>query len=294
MEPIVIFCKSYLPDLQRLIILLESIKDHNIQNIPVFISVPLNEYDIFKNKLREFDITLISDEEIANDLIEKPINEFNPGYINQQIVKMSFWKQNICENYFCIDSDCMFIRDFNYDDFLACRNENIPYTILNQDKELWVEPNYRGYYEARLEKLKKIQKDIDLYDRRYLTCHGNAILSRKVLKSFEEKFLEPKGLKLSEILKYASYEFSWYNTWLIKDKTIEIYQIEPLIKVFHILDHYSDYLSKKISISDIKNGYLGVCMNSNWTKNYGIQKYGDKIPSRYELFLRKIFKMRYE
>ena len=27
-------------------------------------------------------------------------------------------------------------------------------------------------------------------------------------------------------------------------------------------------------------------MNSNWAKEYGIGRYGDKIPSKYELFLR--------
>jgi len=77
MEPIVIFCKSYLPDLHRLIHLLESINIYNVQKIPVFISVPQKEQYFFKTKLREFDVTIISDEEITNDLIEKPINEFN-------------------------------------------------------------------------------------------------------------------------------------------------------------------------------------------------------------------------
>ena len=289
MESIVIFCKSYLPDLSRTKNLIQSIELHNIDHIPIYVSVPSSDYLIFRDNFSKSDVILFCDEDITNQLIKEPINEFKIGYINQQIVKLSFWKKNLCENYFCVDSDCMFIRDFRRSDFIADPINNIPYTILVQDKDLWVEPNYRSYYEARLEKLDIIKEKIGLIDTRNCTCHGNTILSRKVLESFEKKFLKFNGLSFPDILKEASYEFSWYNTWLLKDKTIEIIQIEPIFKVFHILDHYSEYVRKNITIMDISKAYLGICMNSNWAKDYGIERYGDKIPSRYELFLRKKF-----
>lgn len=287
MESIVLLCKSYLPDLSQLEILIQSIECYNVDKIPVYVSVPSSDYEIFKKKLEGTNVVLLCDENVSNQLIEKPINDFSIGYINQQIIKLSFWKLNLCENYLCIDSDCIFSRDFNRTDFIAKKSEDIPYTVLTQDKDLWVEPEYRSYYEARLEKLEIIKRRIGLKDNRYCTSHGNTILSRKVLQSFETNYLVPNNLSLSDILREASYEFSWYNFWLLKDKTIEIFQIEPYFKVFHIFEHYLEFIRKDITIDDISIAYLGVCMNSNWAKEYGIKKYGDKIPSRYELFLRK-------
>lgn len=275
MHKIVLFCKSYINDLPRVVNLIQSINTFNKDNIPVYISVPSVDYPIFKKNLGNTGVNLFKDEDIANELITQKVNAFSIGYINQQIVKLSFWKTNICENYFCMDSDGYFIRDFFKSDFML--NENTPYTILVQDKDLCVEPKYHHYYDSRLEKLKIIQESLNFSDVRFATCHNFAILSRQVLKTFEDKFLIPHGLKYYDILKDASYEFSWYNTWLQKDKTIEIVPIEPLFKMFHYSDQYFDYLRRNVSEHDIARAYIGICINSNWSNKYNSasNKYGD-------------------
>lgn len=290
MHKFVLFCKSYAGDFELLKVLVESYSRFNKDKIPFYISVPKTDYQLFHKQFHDKSVFLLTDEEITNELVVETNNWFSPGYINQEIVKLAFWKKNIAENYFCIDSDSYFIRDFYYDDFMY--DEEIPYTVLVEDKELCVDPvYYKMYWATRLESLNKIKSRIGLAEQRLLTCHNNTTFSSKVLMSLEKDFLLANNLSYLDILKISPFEFSWYNFWLQKSKVIPIIAIEPLFKMFHLKEHYLDYQERNITENDISRAYIGIVLNSSWNTDMTNLKYADPVTYPISYMKRYINKM---
>lgn len=272
MHKIAILLPSYMGDIQYVERLIPSYKKHNVNKIPLYLFVPQKDKVVFE-KFIDDDITLLNEEEFTM-VHDNSIFGIRPGYINQEIIKLSFWEKGLCENYFCVDSDGVFIRDFHVSDFMY--DENTPYTILVEDNELVVEPEYyKQYWSERKKLIRLIQEKVGLNDKRMLTCHGFAILSCKVFESFNTKFMKPNNLNYKDLLNIAPYEFSWYNMWLQKDKTIKIEFREPIFKYFHTKNHHLEYLRKGITLQDISRGYMGVVINSNYSREYGVVSYED-------------------
>lgn len=283
--------KTYHDDLKRIEILTKSISEHNKENIPVFISVPNEDYQLF-NKLisnsNDTNINLIKDEELCNELITEQINNFSIGYINQQLVKMTFWKSKIAEFYLCLDSDIYFTKDFFISDFMY--DQNTPFSVLVQDKDLSLDPSYKGYYHDRTQKIQSIFESIGVKGKNIRTCHGNTVISSEVLKEFSSLYLKSKPFHT--ILINESFEFSWYNAWLQKNNLINYKACESFFKVFHTKDQYFNCL-KYNSEADISREYLGICLNSNWADKLKVYKYGFLPKNRrfyfkVELFLIKL------
>lgn len=274
MRKIVILVKTYLGDIAYVERLIDSYNKYNADSIPLFIVAPSSDLKAFE-RFNGKNIEFLSDESITNNLVnDNSVCGIRPGYINQEIIKLAFWEKKLCENYFCMDSDGVFIRDFFVNDFMY--DNETPYTILAEDNELKVEPEYFNTHWIGREKLiRKIQEEIGLIDKRILTCHSFAIFSSKVLESFYYNYLLPKNRTYIDLMKIAPYEFSWYNMWLQKDKTIKIEFKEPIIKFFHQKAHHLDYLRKGIKIEDIARGYIGYNINSNYSRGFGIVSYDD-------------------
>ena len=271
-----ILLKTYSGDLNYVERLLHSFHKHNVENIPLYIVCPEVELNVFK-KFDKKNIFIYSDESITDELVsDDSILGIRPGYINQEIIKLSFWEKKVCDNYFCLDSDIIFIRDFYVHDFMF--DKNTPYTILQEDNELIVEPEYYNtHWINRAEYIKKINIAIGYEDHRMLTCHGSAILSAKVLESFKMNFLIKNNFGYKDALRIAPYEYSWYNIWLLKHKTIEIEFREPIIKMFHQKSHHTEYIKKGITLNDISRAYIGYNINSNYSRSYGVVNYEDDI-----------------
>lgn len=274
MYKFVFLLKSYKLDYSYVERLIKSYDLHNKELIPMYIVVPEDDIFIF-NKFENSNIFIISEQSVTPLLVtDFSVHGIRPGYINQEIIKLAFWELNYCENYFCIDSDGVFLRDFFYKDFMY--DEDTPYTILVEDNELKVEPEYYStFWTTREGVINKIQKAIGLKDSILLTSHGFSILSRKVMLSFQNNYLKPRNLNYVDILKIAPYEFSWYNLWLQHDKTIDIHIREPLFKCFHHKNQHLEYLLRNIKSSDISNGYIGVIVNSNYSRDFGLINYDD-------------------
>jgi hypothetical protein len=274
MHKIAILLVTYTGDIEYVDRLILSYKKYNIDKIPLYIAVPSFDIKAFE-RFRCDNIELLTMESITNNLVsDNSVFGIRPGYINQEIIKLAFWEKGLCENYFCMDSDGEFIRDFFISDFMY--DDDTPYTILVEDNELAVEPEYYKKYWFEREKLiRLIQKEVGLVDRRMLTCHGFAIISCKVLESLYKKYLSPNNLTYQDILNKAPYEFSWYNMWLQKDKTIQIEFREHIMKYFHHKNHHLEYLQKGITLQDISRGYIGVVINSNYSRGYGVISYDD-------------------
>jgi hypothetical protein len=268
MHKFAILLKTYIGDIEYAHRLIESYKEHNKDKIPLYIVAPKSDVECFEQFVGE-NIELYSDQDITDELAIEPVRGIRPGYINQEIIKLAFWEKRLCENYLCVDSDGVFIRDFYVSDFMY--DQDTPYTILVEDNELMVEPEYyETYWQGRYKLIQHIQNLIGLKDKRILTNHAFSIFSAKVLESFKVKYLTAKGQTYIDILAEAPYEFSWYNIWLQYDNTIDIHVREPLFKFFHHKNQHIEYMLRGIKTSDLARGYIGVNVNSNYSRDFGV------------------------
>jgi len=288
MHNFVFMLKSFSEDVLYVERLLKSYHSFNKDKIPLYIVVPIKDLNIF-SKFKNNSIEIIEEESITPYLVnDNSVWGIRPGYINQQIIKLAFWETGICKNYLCLDSDAEFIRDFFIHDFMY--NLETPFSILVEDNELAVDPEYfKEYWISRSKRLEIIKRALGLEDIRTLTCHNMTIFSLKVMRSFNNKFLKMKRYSYIDILKIAPCEFAWYNFWLQKDNAIQVMFREPLFKMFHNKSQHIEYLKKGITIKDIARGYLGIVINSNYSRGYGVISYDSKKPYTTSL-MKRIFR----
>ena len=263
------FCKTYRKDLNSFKRMINSFNKYNIKSIPMFVSVPELDLEIFKN-FESDTVQFISDESYAKDYfvdLSDDISAFwglTEGYVNQEICKLSFWENELAQNYLCIDSDLIFIRDFSIEDFMV--DENTPYTVLVMDKDLSIEKHYQSFWNWRQNLIEKIYNEIELVDKRFRTCHGMQVLNSTVLKSLKNDFMESKGYSYKDLIKISPYEFTWYNAWFQKCKLIPEYAVEPFFKTFHMRIEYIVSRLKGLNLDDYQKAYVGIILNGNWKK----------------------------
>jgi hypothetical protein len=257
---IVLYCKSYGPDVHRAKDLLESINKYNSDNIPFYISVPTADIDLFKRELGESNYTLLKDEDIDSS---------NEGWKGQQIVKSQFWKLGLCENYVCIDSDCIFIKDFKVSDFMF--DNETPYTVCHEYKSFFEfmqkYPLNFDPYESFAKERKQIMELFGRGGAIYDFGPGPTIWSAKVWKSLEDNYISTNNLKFSDLIEANGSEFTWYGEWLLHSQAIRLIPKGPLFKNYHYphqfeYDKYTNYTTDKIS-----KLYLGIGLQSIYKFN---------------------------
>lgn len=263
MHSFALLLKSYAGDLSLAERLLSSFNEHNPEALHLFIVVPESDVPLFE-PWTSSTITVLSESLLAHNLVDHDIAGIRPGYINQEIVKLSFWELALASNYFCIDSDAVIIRNLHRSDFMF--DDETPFTILVEDNELKVEPQYYAeHWQGREVQLRKIQEAVGLSPQPILTCHGHQIFSAKVLETLKTDFMDPKGWSYADLLEYSPYEFTWYAMWLQASHVIPIHVREPLVKVFHNSGQHLEHAIRGITSTDLARGYLAVVVNSNFT-----------------------------
>lgn len=258
MENLVLYCKSFHRDLDRVKVLIESINKHNLDNIPFYVSVPQTDLELFKSQLGISNI--IADEEIYSST--------NQGWTHQQIIKSNFWKLNLSTNYICLDSDSYFIKDFKVEDFIY--KDDIPYTIIHEQKELFTwsvnKTNELGF-DPKLSYIEDRKKIMNLFNRNgkyYDFGPVPVIWSSKVWKALEDNYIIPNNIKFEDLISYSPSEFSWYGESLLTFNPIPIYPLEPLFKVFHYPQQLVEYKQKGYTEEMISQNYYGIVMQSNF------------------------------
>ncbi len=262
MNNIIIYCKSFCRDVDRVKALLKSINKHNKDKIPFYISTPSEDIQLFKNTIGTDDYTLITDDEIVGKKLAQ-------SWQNQQIAKSSFWKLGLCHNYLMVDSDSYFIRDFTESDFILDAKNSIPYTVMHEQKDLfsWTVKNVgilgfdpqNSFHESR----QPIMNLFDRPGRLYDFGPSPVIWSAKVWASLEEEYLNPNNLTFEDLINTMASEFTWYGEWLLVNKTIPLWPIEPIFKVFHYLPEYQEYKTKGYTLENWSRNYLGVVMQGS-------------------------------
>jgi hypothetical protein len=265
--------KSYGPDFDHASRLVASFTEHNVEALPLFVVVPDEDRSRFAG-LAGPNVEVLSETLLGEHLVDQPVGGMRPGYINQEIVKLAFWELGLVQNYFCVDSDAVFVRDFGSKDFMA--DADTPFTVLVEDNELKVEPKYfEQHWVGRERSLRRIQELVGLQDRRLLTCHGHQVFSADVLRSLKDDFMSPRGWDYRDLLAEAPYEFSWYNFWLQKSQVIPIVAREPLVKTFHHEGQQLEYALRGVTEEDLARGYVGVVINSNYANSWSASAVGE-------------------
>lgn len=268
MTPFAILIKSYRQDRDYAVRLLNSIRRFNVESIPVYLIVPPEDVADFQTLAADA-ATVLSESELSEHLVHESVAGFSTGYINQEIVKLSFWELGLAENYLCMDSDAEFIRSFSESDFMA--DATTPFTFLTEDAELRVEPGYfADTWQTRAASLEKIRAEIGYEGLWPLTVHGHAVFSATALRSFRDEFLRPRDWGYADALAISPYEPSWYNAWVLHAQPIDVIRREPIVKTFHTPTQHLEYVMRGVSEEDVARGFVAVVVNSNYSRGEGV------------------------
>ena len=272
----VLYCCTFRKDLKRTGKLAESIQRHNKMGIPFYISVPADDVDLFKEHLRDYDAIIFDERDIfkANPKLDiQSLYEIRGG-LRQQVIKSEFWRLGISENYLVLDSDCIFIRDFDESDFIAI-NE-VPYSIVHEGRDVlqaterFGPKKIRQHFLADREPIKAaLGRSGITYDYGYAPF----LWSKKVWQSLDEQYLIPNCMNFLDAVLLCGSEFTWYGESLTNFRAIPIYPREQLFKHYHYehqlwADQVLGYKEKLLAYD-----YLGVVYQSNW------ESWGDFGPS---------------
>jgi len=288
LNQITLYCKSYRKDFLRLKRLLDSIQKFNLEKIPFYISTPDQDRDLLLQIVGDQGYEWVSDESIikANTLAPAGVEKNKSGSLVQQVVKSEFWRLGLCENYVCLDSDCIFIKPFYKTDFLA--DDKKPYTVIYQNKEYFQLALDRGFGKAPLQLKLEGDRVKALFERQgpnyYCPCPP-FIWSAAVWRSLDERFLKPQGLTFWDVCTPDHPETLLYLEALLNFKAIPLHPIEQLFRIYYYDWHY--YLLRRIGElpSKLKENYLGVIYQSSW--DLGLD-YGASQKSFFSRVLKKI------
>jgi hypothetical protein len=269
MEALVLYCKSYSKDVFRVKRLAVSVERHNQERLPFYVSVPAAELPLFAEQLAGLKVHLISDESIlsANPLHLLAEMAALPGGISQQIVKSEFWRLNLCENYLCLDSDAVFIRDFGRDDFLTA--DGVPYTTVEEVKDLFegaLAQRKTGILENFQREAKAVQNTFERPGRAYSFGPMPLVWSRLVWLSLEKHFLQPRALSFAAAIERHPMESRWYGEALLKYRAIPLYPCQSLFKVYHYSWQLAADRRRGLNQALLSKLYLGVIYQSAWEK----------------------------
>jgi hypothetical protein len=272
---LVLYCCTFRKDLKRTVKLAQSIHKHNKNKIPFYISVPAEDVDLFKQYLRRFEVVILDEKDIfkANSKLEiKNLYEIRGG-LRQQVIKSEFWRLGIAENYLVLDSDCIFIRDFDEADFIF--NGDVPYSVIHEGRDVlqaterFGPKKIRQHFMADREPIKKaLSRNGVTYDFGYAPF----LWSRKVWESLDKNYLTPNNMNFLDAVLLCGSEFTWYGESLVKFGAIPIYPREQLFKHYHY-EHQlwaDEVLGYKENL--LAHDYLGVVYQSNWESwgDYGV------------------------
>lgn len=288
MKDIVLYCKSYRKDFLRLKRLLESIHSHNVDQIPFYISTPQDQHADLLAVLGETGYQWVSDESIvaSNPGVSPGIEKTRSGGLSQQAIKSEFWRLGLAENYVCLDSDCIFIKEFYKSDFLSA--DGNPYTVIYQNKEFYQLSINRGHTKVKDNLQRESDRVKALFSRvgpnYYCPCPP-FIWSAKVWKSLDDSYLKPKGLTFWDINSDDHPETLLYLEALLNYQAIPLYPIEQLFRIYYY--DWQCFLLRRMGETEdkLRANYLGVIYQSNWDSG---MDFGGTTKSLASLALRRI------
>lgn len=288
--PFALYCKSYRTDVKRVARLAESIQRFNVDNIPFFVSAPREDIPLFKQLLDASKTVILADEDIiqANSLIKKGQFDALPGSLTQQIVKSEFWRLGISNAYLCLDSDAVFLRQFETAEFLT--KENTPYTIIDEGRDLLMavlsKKKIKVLADFRRESTD-VQRALDRPGKVYNFGPNCPVWDARVWESLDTEYMKPRGLSLLDLIVGHPYEMRWYGEALLKYRAIDLLPSQPFFKMYHYAWQQKKDRRDGIGASELAQLYCGVVYQSAWEREMDWPSEGGNLLSRTARRLRR-------
>ena len=283
MKDLVLYCKSYRRDFLRLKYLLASIGRYNLDKLPFYISTPSGDYQALVQALGSSGYEWVADEDIvaSNPRVTYEQYQSMPGGLAQQIIKSEFWRLKISENYLCLDSDCIFIKNFSKTDFLA--EDGSPYTVLHQNKEFFQLATNRGHSRVKQDLWDEAKRVQNLFSRvgpTFYCAPAPFIWSAKVWESLDREYLALRNMSIWEFISPQHPETLIYGEALLRYRAIPLIAIEPIFRTYHYDWHY--YLMRRLGETEqkLEQNYLGVIYQSTWNFGLDIESHQKSFFSR--------------
>lgn len=269
MNKFVLYCKSYRKDVLRVKRLVESIQKYNVDGVPFYLSVPAIDTDLFHKELAGYEVEFVKDEDIvaSNRTLSQEKIDALPGWQSQQVVKSEFWRLGTSECYLCLDSDCIFIRAFTLDDFIA--PDGNPYTVVHQAKELLQFANNHNMSNVSENFHKERQEIMTIFARKgkhYDFGPSPLLWSRKVWEALDTQFLQPRNMNFYDAIRLFPGEIQWYGEAMLAFAPITFHPAEPFFRVYHYELQARVAKQQGETIEGLAENYLGVCYQSNWER----------------------------
>ncbi|WP_255534222.1 DUF6492 family protein [Polynucleobacter sp. AP-Feld-500C-C5] len=283
MKDFVLYCKSYSRDFLRLKRLLGSINQFNADRLNFYISTPKADKNLLEKSLGKNGYIWVADDDIVAANPDADLEKYKAmhGGLSQQIIKSEFWRLGFSENYLCLDSDSLFIRNFYKSDFLS--SDGVPYTVLHQNKELFQLAADRGHEKVGRDLRLEAERVKALFDRKgpnFYCAPAPFIWSARVWQSLVTECLEPKGISLWDFISPDHPETLIYGETLLRYRAIPLIAIEPLFRTYHYDWQY--FLMKRLGETKAKvaQNYLGIIYQSAWESELNLGSTQKSLPSR--------------
>jgi hypothetical protein len=291
MSQLALYCKSYSTDLRRVLRLMASIGRFNSSQIPVYISVPEADLALFREHLRGSQAHLLSDESIlqASPRIDAAQVARMNGAIAQQVVKSEFWRLGLSQAYVCLDSDAVFIRPFDAQDFLA--SDGYPYTVLDEAHELLEGALQHGrgrIVDAFISEAGQVQQKFGRQGRRYSFGPFPLVWHRAVWESLDQRYLQPRGISFADAIAEAPIESRWYGEALLAYQAIPLHPCQALFKVYHYAWQLDKETHLGITQTQLSPLYCGVIYQSAWERELDWPMEGGNRLSRWGRKIRRL------
>ena len=267
MDKVVLYCKSYAPDMHRARRLAESIQRFNTDNIPLVLTVPERDLPDFKEAFRDLACQFVTDEEVLSRTIAAHgaiPSDFEP-HLLMILMKLEFWRMDLGRYYVWVDSDSYFIRPFGLSDFF--HDADTPYIVQHKLKEIraFAHKYDRERIVANFERESRLTQQVfgrsgECYD------FGSppVIWSCGVLESFNRDYLEPRKQTIFDIIKQVRHDSLLYGEYLLYSGVEKAVPREQLFKVFHYAEQFYESQMKGEWEYSLARDYAGIIIQSNW------------------------------
>jgi hypothetical protein len=288
-----LFCKSFAPDLPRAKLLIESILRNNRSDLPLFVCTPRCDLELFKSAIPS-SATLIAEEEFTD---ARCFTWLSSGWKQQQVVKMLFYRLDLCDQFLVLDSDSYFIREFSEEDIFGAPHETrivasmSPYIFgisepivnlalgiggdvrrqdlkmdFNPDRSLRVprsflkDKNYKNMpSEATLHMIPYAFSRLPTTAPHVHFLPSPVILSSEILRDFEQ-YVTDEGVTFTDLIHLSAWEADWYGYFCFKFSRGRITPIEPLFLHFNSDESLNEARKMGVSRNSLSKNFLGLTL----------------------------------
>ena len=260
--------KTYRPDLPYVSRFVESFNAYNADAIPLTLVVPQSDGEMFSQFVSDT-IDIVFDEDLPVRYADKSSDDQTVGIRNAGVSKLGFGLIDKYDFYFCVDSELELIRPFFIGDFFDSSGK--AYIVAFQSLELSVDPFYFSRYGDQLGEAIRVTSDYFGWENPLrLGSHACQIMSSRVIVELVIDFLMPRKLDLLDLMLIEIWEFFWYTSWALSHAPQDFVRRDEFVRIVH---HQGDHLVLNlmgVKKNDLARAYLGVLVNSNWSRQYGI------------------------